>query len=298
MNKIFLITLCFLFSGFGFCYGQNYAFKVLANKGKNEVKKNGEWRPLKTGESLQKWDEIKLSENPYLGLIHKSGKTIELKSSGTHKVSDLDSRISRGGSSVISKYADFVLSKMSAEAKKNRLSATGAVHRGEEDEINLFMPSSSGVYGKNLIVRWDSAEQTSGPYKVVLTNMFEDELMTIETGDTHLGLDLSSEQLSRENVILINVTAKNNESVKSGTYAIKKLKPAESDKIGQSLKELSGEIEENTALNKYILSGFFEQNNLLINALTSYEEAIALEPEVKFYKDAYQDFIDRNRLNE
>ena len=298
MKKIFSIMLCFLFSGVGLSNAQNYTFKVLANKGKNEVKKNGEWKSLKTGESLQKGDEIRLSENPYVGLIHTSGKTIELKSAGTHKVSDLESRVSRGGSSVASKYADFVLSKMSAEDQKNRLSATGAVHRGEEDEITLFMPSSSGVYNQNVIIRWDSAENAQGSFTVVLTNMFEDELMSLETKGNYLELDLSSDQLFRENVILINVVAKNNESIKSGTYAIKKLKPAESGKIEESLRELSGEIEENTALNKYILSGFYEQNNLLIDALTSYEKAIELAPEVEFYREAYEDFIYRNKLNE
>ncbi len=47
---------------------QDYAFKVLANKGANEVKSGSEWAPIKTGASLKNDDELKLSPNSYMGL--------------------------------------------------------------------------------------------------------------------------------------------------------------------------------------------------------------------------------------
>ena len=57
------------------------------------------------------------------------------------------------------------------------------------------------------------------------------------------------------------------------------------------------EVDEETALNKYILAGFYEENNLLIDALTSYEEAIELAPDVESYKEAYVEFLLRNGLS-
>ncbi|HKZ37794.1 MAG TPA: hypothetical protein VJ184_09100, partial [Chryseolinea sp.] len=107
-----------------FTIAQDYAFKVLANKGANEVKSGNDWLPIKTGASLKSGDELKLSDNSYMGLVHATGKPLELKVAGSYKVSDLSSKMS-GGTSVINKYTDFILSSNSPEAKKNRLSATG-----------------------------------------------------------------------------------------------------------------------------------------------------------------------------
>ena len=57
-----------------------------------------------------------------------------------------------------------------------------------------------------------------------------------------------------------------------------------------------GEVNEATALNKYILAGFYEENNLFIDAISAYEEAIRLAPEVVTYKEAYDDFLLRHGI--
>ena len=294
MKRIFAVVIALLVAG-NIAMAQSYTFKVLANKGNNKVKSGADWQALKTGASLNEGDELEVSSDAYLGLVHSSGKTLELKEAGKHKVSDLAARINTGGSSVASKYADFVLSKMSAEAKKDRLSATGAVHRGSNDAIKVFMPSSVGVYNSKAIVRWDSLDNES-TYKVTLKNMFDDVLLSIETNDPNVEIDLTKDQIAKENVILLSVTNKADENIKSGTYAMKKLPPADADKVKASLNELMTDVNQESALNKYILAGFYEENNLLVDAMTSYEEAIKLAPEVESYKEAYMEFLLRNRL--
>src|SRR5258708_24537157 len=129
-------------------YSQDYAFKVLANKGANEYKSGDGWQSVRTGASLKSGDELKVSENAYLGLVHASGKPLELKKAGSYKVADLAASVS-GGTSVLNKYTDFILSSNSAEAKKNRLSATGAVHRGEAALLTVFLPppQNASIYG-------------------------------------------------------------------------------------------------------------------------------------------------------
>ncbi|MTI22089.1 hypothetical protein E1176_13745 [Fulvivirga sp. RKSG066] len=278
-------------------FGQGYTFKVLANKGENKVKSGAEWKPLKTGASLNETDELSISDNAYLGLVHSTGKTMELKAAGNHKVSELAAKVNTNGSSVASKYADFVLSKMSAEGKKNRLSATGAVHRGSNDAITVFMPSSAGVYNKEAIIRWDSLEGNA-TYVVTLNNMFGDELLKMETTDPHVKIDLADDKIAKENVVLLSVASKEDESVKSSTHALKKLPESDVSKVKTTLSELMSDVDEQTALNKYILAGFYEENNLLVDALTSYEQAISLAPEVESYKEAYVEFLLRNRLGE
>ena len=286
------------------CYSvvsaQDYAFKVLANKGNNEIKSGDSWQPLKTGASLKSGDEVKLSDNAYIGLVHNSGKPVELKEAGVHKVSALEGKVSTG-TSVLNKYTDFILSSNSAEAKKNRLNATGAVHRGPIPGVTapiiVHLPEkeNSGIFNKTAVIRWD-AGTLAGPYVVTLKNMFEDVLIRQETPETSLVVDLAGEKFASENAILIEVSSKADPSQVSKQHLIKKLSPAELDKVAAAIKDLRSEVSEETAMNKLFLAGFYEQNNLLIDAITAFEEAVRLEPEVPTFRDSYDEFLIRNRL--
>lgn len=276
---------------------QDYTFKVLAAKGTNEVKTGDTWQPLKTGASLRSSDEVKLADNAYIGLVHKTGKPMELKAAGNYKISDLDSKVGTG-TSVLNKYTDFILSSNSAEAKKNRLSATGAVHRATETAaISVILPENqhSGVFNSQAIISWEGTKVT-GPYVVILRNMFDDELAKIETPETSLKIDLTDTKLASENAILVEVASKADPKQASKQHLIKKLSGPEQEKVKIALTEIIGEVQEETALNKFILAGFYENNNLFIDAISAYEEAIRLAPEVPSYKEAYEEFLLRNKL--
>ena len=276
-------------------YGQDYTFKVLANKGSNEMKSGDTWQAVKTGASLKTGDEIKITENSYLGLVHATGKPMELKQAGSYKVADLAAKVS-GGTSVLNKYTDFILSSNSAEAKKNRLSATGAVHRGLED-IKVFLPENqyAGIYNNIAIINWE-ASKAGGPYTVTLKNMFDDELMKAETPETTIQIDLNDPKFANETAILIEVKSKTDSKSKSEQHLIKKLSQADHDRVKKSLAEITGEVQEETALNKFILAGFYEENKLFIDAITSYEQAIKMAPDVPSYQEAYDEFLLRNKF--
>lgn len=293
-RKLRLIIALMLVSSFTFA--QEFAFKVMANKGSNEVKSGDAWVPLKTGAGLKSTDELKLVDNAYIGLIHASGKPLELRQSGNYKVADLAAKVG-GGSSVINKYADFILSS-NAENKKNRLSATGAVHRATETSaIKVQLPENqySGIYNNTAIINWDGSK-VQGPYVVTLKNMFEDDLAKIETPETTLSIDLSDPKYAAENAILVEISSKADPKQVSKQHLMRKLSPAEQEKVKKSLSEVMGEVAEQTALNKLILAGFYEENNLLIDAIVAYEEAIKLAPDVTTYQEAYEEFLVRHGL--
>lgn len=275
-----------------FTYGQDYAFKVMANKGSNEVKSGDTWQPLKTGASLKSTDELKLVDNAYIGLIHASGKPLEMRQSGSYKVADLAAKVG-GGSSVINKYTDFILSS-NAETKKNKLSATGAVHRATETAaIKLMLPEKyADVYNTTAVINWDG-NKALGPYVVVVKNVFEDQLASFETPETTLTIDLADPKLASEVAILIEVSSKNNPKQISKQHMIKKMAAADKEKVKNSLTGIMGEVSDPTALNKFILAGFYEENNLLIDAIVAYEEAVKLEPS---YRESYDEFLIRNGL--
>jgi hypothetical protein len=284
------------FMSFSAVFGQgDYAFKVLANKGTNEVKSGDTWMAVKTGASLKKDDEIKLSENSYIGLVSHTGKPLELKSSGSYKVVDLLSKV-QTGSSVLNKYTDFILSSNSAEAKKNRLSATGSVKRGGDGALRVFLPenNNSDVFNNQAIINWEGNK--NGPYVVTLKNMFDEELAKIETPETSATINLAAAEYANESAILVDVMSKGDSKTRSEQHLMKKLSASQAEKVKKDLNEFSAQISEETALNKFILAGFFEEKKLFIDAITSYEQAIKMAPDVPSYKEAYEEFLFRNKL--
>jgi hypothetical protein len=297
INQLTIIVLTSLVFSVS-AIAQEYTFKVLVNKGKNEVKAGNAWQPLKTGSTLKSTDEVKLLDNAYLGLIHATGKPLELKQAGNYKVIDLAAKVSGGGTSVLNKYTDFILSANTD--KKNRLSATGAVHRGD-NLLKIYLPSSESaiVYGSTIILDWEKKPGVS-TYSVSLKSMFGDDLLSTETNESTLTIDLNDAKFQNEDNITVEVYAKGQQTKKTeAAYMVKRLSTADKKRIDTLLKEIQTETMDTTsALNQLILAGFYEQNKLLIDATTAYLQAIKLAPDVQQYKDDYNNFLLRNQMKE
>lgn len=298
MKTKYVTLLSLLFIATTSLVAQDYAFKVLVNKGNNEIKSGDTWQPIKTGLTLKTGDELKLADNSYIGLVHATGKPIEVKQAGLHKVADLAAKVSTG-TSVLNKYTDFILSSNSAEAKKNRLSATGAVHRDLEaaTAIQIMLPENqhSGIYNSAAIISWEGGK-AEGPFIVAINNMFGEELVKVETAESQLRVDLSDPKFAGQDAVLVQVFQKSDPSKKSAEKLIKKLSASEQAKIKLSLGEIMSDVADQTALNKFILAGFYEENHLFIDAVAAYEEAIRLAPEVSEFKEAYDDFLIRHGM--
>jgi hypothetical protein len=294
INKLaFLIV--FVILSYSHVHAQDYAFKVLVNKGKNEYKSGEGWQAVKVGSSLKTDDELKVSDNSYVGLVHANGRPIELKQAGKYKVADLSAKV-KGNASVISKYTDFILSANTS--KKNNLAATGAVNRGGK-EIDVYLPATelAVVYNNEVIINWD-AEDTAPPFTVVLSTMFDDVLLKKETNDNFIAIDLRDKNLENEDNIIVEVTSQSGQKKKSERFTLKRVSKADRERVNTLLKEFESQITDPTALNKLVMAGFFEKNNLIIDAVTAYQEAIRLAPDVPDYKEIYNDFLLRNRLKE
>jgi hypothetical protein len=288
-----LLTIVFSFLILGSVSAQDYTFKVLVNKGQNEIKAGNGWLPIKVGASLQSGDELKISANGYVGLVHVTGKPLEVKDAGRHKIEDLAGQV-KGGSSVLNKYTDFILS--SAAEKGNRLTATGAVHRGP-NEIKVFLPDpkQSIVFNDKISIAWAKAGQTQ-VYIVRLNSMFGDELDRFEARDTTLVIDLNVPKLANEDNILVEVSSKNDQEKVSQSFMLKKLSSADKERIKSSLANIAAQTSEQTALNNLFLASFFEDNKLLIDASSAYQEAIRLAPNVPYFQEAFNSFLARNGL--
>jgi hypothetical protein len=286
--------------------GQDYVFKVLANKGGNTVKianPETDWEPIRTGATLNTNDELHISENSYIGLVHASGKTVELKDQGNYYVRDLAAKLGNSRSSVASKYANFVINKMTSDEAEdiNRnhrkyLTVTGAVERSVLDApITLRMPSSVEVLTEKALIRWDKVEDVED-YIFTVKNMYDEVILTKEVNEPYIWLELTKAPINTEELIIVSVRAKNNEKIYSGNYGIKRLTGVDADPILKELEQLSASLREESSLNKLILATFYEENNLLIDALINYEQAMQLSPDVEQFSIAYQLFTKRNGL--
>ena len=274
----------------------DYTFKVLVNKGRNEFRSGGSWQMIKTGSTLKSGDEVKISDNAYLGLIHTSGKPLEVKQPGNYKVDMLAEKI-LPGTSVLNKYTDFMLS--SNMEKQNRLSATGAVHRGLHT-LRILLPKSEAafIYGDTLALAWEG-ESSGTTYVVNLKSVFGDDLVIRETEDTTMVFNLNDAKLVNEDNIIIEVFPKGEPNKKPDPpYMVKKLSRADKDRIKAQLRDIETLTSEATALNKLVLAGFYEQNKLLIDAARAYQEAIRLAPDVQQIREDYESFLVRNGIRE
>jgi hypothetical protein len=129
-----------------------------------------------------------------------------------------------------------------------------------------------------------------------MKNMFDDELAKYETPETSLVVNLAAPELANESAILVEVTSKADAKTKSPQKLIKKLSPAQSDKVKKELADMGPEITASeSALNEYILAGFYEEKKLYIDAISAFEAAIKIEPA---YKEYYEDFLLRNNLKQ
>ncbi len=288
---------------------QEYVFKVLANKGQNSFKSSeSAWTPLKTGQALNSGDELKLSGDAYIGLMHNTGKTLEVKTAGTHTVTSLSSSLKNKNSSVASKYADFVINKMTDSGDgsdyRKSLGATGAVDRALASgaTINIMAHSSSDIINQEVVIRWNAPKQEGETdmltYEVLFSNLFDDVIKTTETTNTSFMLNMAEEPFASldNKFVKVKVMVKG-DNLSSDEYAITIKPDDESVEIKKTLTALKGEVEESTALDNIVLAAFYEENDLLLDALTAYEKAIKIAPDVEMYQQAYTDFLIRNNFS-
>ena len=303
MKKIvtYSMALMILFSA-EIAFGQGYTFRVLANKGANKVKKadTGQTIVLKTGASLNAGDELVASTGAYIGLMHKSGKTIEVRKAGTTAVTELEKNVKPGKSSISERMGVHIAEKMNEKESGNyrsRLNATGAVSRAVGDgSLDVMIPDGNNrILGANTIIRWE-AESEEAIYVVTVRDISDEIIFTAETDKTNIDLDLTAESMQNQPLYLVTVADKNNPEIVSAPKGIVRVE--EGDELVASLNGLMAEVPDDSPLTKLIYASFFEENGLLLDALTKYEEAIELAPEIVDFQELYDNFLLVNGLSQ
>jgi hypothetical protein len=273
-------------------------FKVLASKGTNKAVSGGVESSLVIGKKLLKGDKLIVAEGGYVGLAHTSGKTIEIKKGGSYDVATLVNEVSNQNTSSSQKYVNFVSTQMTTgNTSGTNKNSTGSVERG--GLYKLYQGTRMEVFvSDKILVQWLPVEKAKG-YYVSLVNMYDEEVYKTETTTNSITLDLSKLDVSKleDNSVKLIITAKNYPDLKTDdSYFLTFVTGDKQKKVAEELSSMQQVNSENTAINKIVLAGFYEENGLYLNAMEKYQEAIALEPEVEDYKTAYDQFLKRNDL--
>ena len=297
---------------------QDYAFKVMATNGSVNLKAGN--KRVWSGSTLTAADEVVVGANSYIGLMHKGGKTLEIKQAGSYKVSQLNSQVVSTNSSTSAKYVNYVAGEMAKadrqDINKNHrkyMAVTGSVERatystalayfwheqgGKPAEVNLFNPVATiRLYG-NPILGNKAANKT---FLVRVTDfrdkeVFKQEVKANEQGQALITIDFSKFPYKGDPTFIVESSVKEQEEPKANRakYSVTLVKDGEKyEAVKKAMIDFDGE---SSALSKIVQAGVFEQEGFMLDAASCYEAAIAAEPNVETFRIAYDDFIARNRM--
>src|SRR3990172_7857374 len=155
-------------------FSQGYEFKIMASKGKADVQKENSktWDKVKLGTKVISNDKIKLTGNSYISLVHKSGKTLELKTAGTYSVGELSKKVGDNKANVSKRFADYLLDEISSSEDllasgdhRKKMETTGSVERSMDNQpfinkhaLQLNSPRKVNFMNTVFTFRWMDSE--------------------------------------------------------------------------------------------------------------------------------------------
>jgi hypothetical protein len=309
MKSLFMKVFPILFLS-GMVYGQTFEFKVLASKGVNKVKVGTDWKGIKTGATIFGNSQLEIGAGSYLGLMHKTGKTLEIKTPGKYNVNDLSKQILTGGSSVASKYGEYLLAHMSESESEdvnmdrlNNMNVTGAVSRATDNEkLDIIIPERSSLLTvADATFRWIPNPNVKGDkYVVTIDNLLEENIATKTVDNPWFDLEsLEGINLEEQMGFIINVKSESDPEYFSSNYALSMFMEENRDALLKELNEYKTDLPvEEEAMRNFLLANFYENNGLKFHALSCYTKLLVQDPENEFYAASYLEFMDRNGMEE
>ncbi|AFM05400.1 hypothetical protein Fleli_3060 [Bernardetia litoralis DSM 6794] len=305
-KSLFLVALMLLFAGT--TMAQNYAFRVLTAKGNNTASKNA----IRVGSKLNNSDVIVMEQGGYLGLLHTNGQTVELRTKGTYKVNELANNLkASNNSSLTSRYANYVVSELtssteeaSGENRYKHMKKTGAVIRGSKTAVTILQENKVTMLGDKMEIEWFVYEELAKinkedvkEYRVVLTDLRNNELYSETTTETSYLIDFSRPELKDQKTILyrVEIADEDKKGIKSNNQVIAKEKESNAKK--ETREQLDQIGDNTTALGNLIKAQYLEEKGYNAEAAMAYKAAMNLAPDVETYKVLYQNFTERTEMS-
>lgn len=276
---------------------QQSAFTVILSKGDNTHGIDQEENAIIIGETLNDAEYITLVEDGYMALVHdQSGMSLELKEAGKYQVKDLKLKTQEQSNTVLSKYGKYLMSKLNPEGKGNQnLNVTGAVERGDEEYINVYLPMVTDVYGEDMLIAWQQADDVVD-YVLTIKNSRDEVISEKRISGTKYRLSFDESPLSDMKLLIINLRADTKQQIISKDYGINRITEDQKKNIQSEYEDLLDQVEADNVINKLLIASFFEENELLGDAIYYYDQAWALSPDADGFGKLYNNFLYRNKL--
>ncbi|MDP3149943.1 MAG: hypothetical protein Q8N83_12510 [Ignavibacteria bacterium] len=294
MKMILLVVIFFSLNA----WSQNQEFTVLTSKGDVQVKRlTGSWQPLSISAKLFKGEIIKLSKNNYLGLLHSSGKTKELKNEGSFNVSDLAGSFDSQKASVSAKFAGYLLDEfMNKDDTKKEMENLGAVVRQGIERIELDFPKNTLIVDSTIQFAWFPREHGE-KYIFQIINSAKNTVFMKEISDSFIVIDVNELQFEKGKPYQWELFSSVNDEIHSDTAIFELLPGNRKQTLMVELSELLKELDyDETALNYLIIAKYFEKNKLNTSAQKYYAKSVADAPGVDDYLFAYLKFLQANGM--
>ncbi|HOY94723.1 MAG TPA: hypothetical protein PK509_03230 [Catalimonadaceae bacterium] len=299
MNKNKYSSLSILFAALivllsGQAIAQNsFVFKVLGVSGTIKKHTASGDVALSPGAKLNS-DESIIIENGYCGLLHSTGKGLEVKKPGTYQVADLAKSINTSAKAgkVSDRYVNYVMGQLTKEEAEDinanhrkYMEVTGSVERGSTVySIRMLALKSNEVLPKTYTLTWNS-NVNNVEYLLEVHNLFNENIFTAKTKENSAAVDFAPLFAKHGKNLLVSVKVVGKPEIKSNEYSFKLASGTSAADLGLS--------EEKTPVSNMVNGMICEENNLYMDALAYYKEATSQEASVEGYKEAYLNLYKR-----
>lgn len=291
--KNLVIVLLLITSGS--IVAQDHIFTVLANKGQNEVLRGSTWYELKVGEKIFKGNSLRVSSEGYLGMLHKTGKTVEIKNQGEYTLAQLESSLESKSTTYSEKYSKYVFNQVKdLPAEKYEYNVVAAVDRAENEPVFVSRDTVKALKDIPLTITWDVIEDFESELHII--NLTDGVLYKAEAESKTATIDLTNNSEIQENQLYFTKVFNKETNLYATDSKVKyfiMLPSAKHKNVLNEFKSLKKEVNNKKATDNLILAGFFLDKKMDSYVSSYMHMASQLNPEVDSYKKIYENYLEK-----
>jgi hypothetical protein len=275
------------FSTIGFTQMSSDYFVVKEVKNVESKTRNNVSSKIGRGDTLKSGHQLKVLSGGNLSLLCSCGKELKIDSPGNYQVSDF---LRKDDS-----YVDIDRSFFSGDKSKKSGDQKGEDQRHDSPiyPITVHLPTEqySRVFSSFVWILWDTQKKNES-FVVSIMNVSGKQLASFTVVENKLRLDVLDDRFSNEKKLVVKVSSEKNSKIESQTTILTILSIKEKESIVVPIDFTNIE----SSLDKFIMASFFEDNGLLIDALTYLQDATNQSPNVPSYIEARDSFVKRHNL--